>query len=151
MSLPTVLPTRTVDPYHFGKVNIGEKIGKGLAKGVGSMANSFERKQEQLRQHFHAVNKIRKINGREFPASHIGAHDYAVSQEAAKTVRGKLSSAEPAAHLQTRGPQNPVRAGYKRTAKRVESSGGTPPSSGPTRQVQGSANSTRSVQFKPYF
>lgn len=39
--LPTNLPTKTVDPYHFSKINIGEKLGNGLKKAVGT-ASRFQ-------------------------------------------------------------------------------------------------------------
>jgi hypothetical protein len=144
--LPTNLPSQTIQPYQFGKVNLGEKLGAGMSKALGARADAFAMKQKKAADHLKAVRGLVKIRDTEFPASHIGAHEYAVSQKAARTVRGKLSS-EPVPATPAPKGRVPSRADSGlRPAVRLEA---TKP--GPSRQLPAIGKSNHSVQFKPYF
>jgi hypothetical protein len=152
---PYIIPSKGIDAPSLSKTNYGEKLGGKIKKGMTVLAKAHagdvkERKAKAV-AHAKAVQylAVNEARGKEYPATHIGSRNYAVSQQAAKTVRSKLSSSAPAPHLQGRmAPQSSVRAGYKRTARRVQAPAGAPSTGGPTRQVQGSGNSLRSVQFR---
>jgi hypothetical protein len=59
--LPTTLPSRTVDPYPFSKINLGKKIGEGMAKAVALDATNHEFKQAKVKE---AANKrAEALNG----------------------------------------------------------------------------------------
>ena len=47
MALPTILPTQGPDPYHFGKVNLGEALGKGIQKGAKALSKLPKKKIEK--------------------------------------------------------------------------------------------------------